>query len=96
MQVILKGSAVVCDGCETPVVRCDGCGKGFVCRECGEGDYCRESDQATCEACMEKEHAYWRWYFGASVHTNRDARRDLDLPADASDAEVMEAARGLK
>ncbi len=96
MQAILKGSQVICGDCEGPVVRCDECKKDYVCGECGNGELCSESDRATCDACRQKEAAYWAWYFGDSIKAARDARESLGLSSSATESEVMDAARGLK
>ncbi len=83
------------DDCDTKTVACGECGAP-VCPECSWERIHPESDEAQCGACCAKEARYWRGYFGASVQTHRNACESLDIPSSSSDAEVMEAARGLK
>lgn len=64
-------------------------------------DWCDSptDEDGSCDACRAKEEAayrYWGAYFGGAVRDAANARRSLDLPGDASDEEVMAAARRLK
>lgn len=90
-EVKLLGSRVVCAECENPVHQCVGCGK-YACHECGDGFH---SEETTCNACFAEEADRYAW-MGRVVAREVQARRALDLPSSATDAEVMTAARGLK
>lgn len=51
-------------------------------------DTCDETHSEDCPS-YEYDSIYFAWYFGASIKSAADSRRDLDLPSDASDRDVM-------
>lgn len=82
--------------CDAQLTNCADC-NGPLCPECewqGVNEF--YSQCATCYAeTVRAAEAEFGWMRGAAKTAN-DARRDLDLPPSASDAEVTDAARKLK
>ena len=75
-----------CSECEEELVHC----------EYDDSPYCRECNQcAVCEAEERRQAAEYAWMAGV-VRQAREGRDALGLPSDASDSEVMAAAREVK
>lgn len=95
----LLGSQVVCADCEEPVFKCYECGR-YACHECMDAGKHPELDPSEkyairCNDCHEKEANQYAW-MGVAAKQRRESCELMGIPSDSTDAEMMEAARGLK